>query len=73
MRGKGGKRVQGAREESVNPEASTATAHNWKAVLGTGNMMKDDEEKSASTRKEWACTENPHNQVTACFQRQTIL
>lgn len=44
--------MQGAREESVNPEASAATAHNWKAILGTGNMMKDDEEKSASTRED---------------------
>lgn len=44
--------MQGAREESVNPEAGAATTHNWKAILVTGKMMKYDEEKSASTRED---------------------
>lgn len=51
-RGKSGEKVQGAREERVNPEASAATAHNWEAGLRTGNMMKDDDKKSASTRED---------------------
>lgn len=40
---KGAERVRGAQEKRVDPEASAATTHNWKAVLKTGNTMKDDD------------------------------
>lgn len=44
--------MRGAREEHVDPEASAATTHNWKAVLKTGNTMEDDDKESFSTRED---------------------
>lgn len=51
-RGKGGKRVWGAREESVNPEASAATVLHItrRPFLGTWNIIKVDGEISLRER-----------------------
>lgn len=53
-RGMGGKRRRLAREESVNPQAKTATAQSCRATLGSGNVRKHDKKStSVITAKGW--------------------